>query len=113
MHAFLETEGGWGIFGEDGSLSIHCPSQYGHRDKLQIARFTCTESRERIHIYSSPNGGGFGGKDEITVQIYLALLAMNTGGRPVKLHLSREESVAAGIKRHPFKVTVKTETIGT
>lgn len=107
MHAFLETEGGWGVLEQDGSLSIHCPSQYGHRDKLQIAR-SLALNPERIHIYSSPNGGGFGGKDEITVQIYLALLAMNTGGRPVKLHLSREESVAAGIKRHPFKVTVKT-----
>lgn len=107
MHAFLETEGGWGVLEEDGSLSIHCPSQYGHRDKLQIARALALNP-ERIHVYSSPNGGGFGGKDEITVQIYLALLALNTGGRPVKIHLSREESVIAGLKRHPFKVTVKT-----
>lgn len=91
----------------DGSLTIQCPAQYGHRDKLQIAR-SLALNPERIHVYSSPNGGGFGGKDEITVQIYLALLAMNSGGRPVKIHLSREESVIAGIKRHPFKVTVKT-----
>ncbi|SHF92622.1 xanthine dehydrogenase family protein molybdopterin-binding subunit [Ornithinibacillus halophilus] len=107
MHAFIETEGGWGRMEEDGSLVIECPGQYGHRDKLQIARALALNP-ERIHVYSSPNGGGFGGKDEITVQIYLALLAMNTGGRPVKIHLSREESVIAGIKRHPFKVTVKT-----
>jgi xanthine dehydrogenase D subunit len=107
MHAFLETEGGWGKWEEDGSLAIRCPGQYGHRDKLQIARALALNP-ERIHIFSSPNGGGFGGKDEITVQIYLALLAMHTNGRPVKLHLTREESVVAGIKRHPFKVTVKT-----
>ncbi|MFD1360452.1 xanthine dehydrogenase family protein molybdopterin-binding subunit [Lentibacillus salinarum] len=107
MHAFIETEGGWGMLEPDGSLRIECPAQYGHRDKLQIARALALNP-ERIHVYSSPNGGGFGGKDEITVQIYLALLAMNTNGRPVKIHLSREESVIAGIKRHPFKVTVKT-----
>lgn len=107
MHAFIETEGGWGKMEADGSLTIECPAQYGHRDKLQIARALALNP-ERIKVYSSPNGGGFGGKDEITVQIYLALLAMNTGGRPVKIHLSREESVVAGIKRHPFKVTVKT-----
>ncbi|OZU87822.1 oxidoreductase [Virgibacillus indicus] len=107
MHAFIETEGGWGKLEEDGSLTIQCPAQYGHRDKLQIARALALNP-ERIHVYSSPNGGGFGGKDEITVQIYLALLAQNTDGRPVKIHLSREESVIAGIKRHPFKVTVKT-----
>lgn len=107
MHAFIETEGGWGRMNEDGSLVIECPAQYGHRDKLQISRALALNP-ERVHVYSSPNGGGFGGKDEITVQIYLALLAMNTGGRPVKIHLSREESVIAGIKRHPFKVEVKT-----
>ncbi|MFD1040248.1 xanthine dehydrogenase family protein molybdopterin-binding subunit [Virgibacillus byunsanensis] len=107
MHAFIETEGGWGFLEADGSLTIQCPAQYGHRDKLQIAR-SLALNPERINVYSSPNGGGFGGKDEITVQIYLALLALNTGGRPIKLHLSREESVIAGIKRHPFKVTVKT-----
>src|SRR5699024_8448036 len=104
MHAFIETEGGWGIEEEDGLLTIQCPSQHGHRDKMQIARALALNP-ERIRVYSSPNGGGFGGKDEITVQIYLALLAINTGGRPVKLHLSREESVQAGLKRHPFKVT--------
>lgn len=107
MHAFIETEGGWGIEEEDGLLTIQCPSQHGHRDKMQIARALALNP-ERIRVYSSPNGGGFGGKDEITVQIYLALLAINTGGRPVKLHLSREESVQAGLKRHPFKVTAKT-----
>ncbi|WP_051681424.1 xanthine dehydrogenase family protein molybdopterin-binding subunit [Virgibacillus alimentarius] len=107
MHAFIETEGGWGMLKPDGSLMIQCPAQYGHRDKLQIARALALNP-ERIHVYSSPNGGGFGGKDEITVQIHLALLAHNISGRPVKIHLSREESVLAGIKRHPFKVTVKT-----
>lgn len=107
MHAFLETEGGWGMVREDGSIFIQCAGQYGHRDKLQIARALALNPA-RVHVQSSPNGGGFGGKDEITIQIYLALLAINTNGRPVKMHLSREESVVAGIKRHPFKVTVKT-----
>lgn len=107
MHAFIETEGGWGIEEEDGTLTIQCPAQYGHRDKLQIARALALNPH-RINVESSPNGGGFGGKDEITVQILLALLALNTGKRPVKIHLSREESVIAGMKRHPFKVEVKT-----
>lgn len=107
MHAFIETEGGWGVLEEDGTLTIRCPAQYSYRDRLQIARALALNP-ERIHVISSPIGGAFGGKDEITVQIYLALLAMHTGGRPVKIHLSREESVIAGIKRHPFKVHVKT-----
>ena len=106
MHAFIETEGGWGMY-RDGMLTIYCPGQYAYRDRLQIAR-ALAFNPERIHVISSPIGGAFGGKDEITVQIYLALLALHTNGRPVKIHLSREESVRAGMKRHPFKVSVKT-----
>lgn len=107
MHAFIETEGGWGLMDDDGYITIYCPGQYAHRDRMQIAR-ALAYNPERIRVVSSPVGGAFGGKDEITVQIYLALLAMNTNGRPVKIHLSREESVIAGIKRHPFKVYMKT-----
>ncbi|MEH7525113.1 molybdopterin cofactor-binding domain-containing protein [Bacillus sp. JJ1503] len=107
MHAFIETEGGWGVMDEEGYITIRCPGQYAHRDRAQIAR-AIAYNPERIRVISSPIGGAFGGKDEITVQICLALLAMYTNGRPVKIHLSREESVIAGIKRHPFKVQMKT-----
>jgi xanthine dehydrogenase D subunit len=107
MHAFIETEGGWGVMDDDGFLTIRCPGQYAYRDRMQIAR-SLAYNPERIRVISSPIGGAFGGKDEITVQIYLALLALHTKGRPVKIHLSREESVIAGIKRHPFKVQMKT-----
>ncbi|WP_313800312.1 molybdopterin cofactor-binding domain-containing protein [Cytobacillus sp.] len=107
MHAFIETEGGWGVMDEEGLITIRCPGQYAYRDRMQIAR-ALAYNPERIRVISSPIGGAFGGKDEITVQIYLALLAMNTNGRPVKIHLSREESVIAGIKRHPFKVQMRT-----
>ncbi len=107
MHAFIETEGGWGVMDKEGFITIRCPGQYAYRDRMQIAR-ALAYNPERIRVVSSPIGGAFGGKDEITVQIYLALLAMHTGGRPVKIHYSREESVIAGIKRHPFKVHMKT-----
>jgi xanthine dehydrogenase D subunit len=107
MHAFIETEGGWAMVEKDGTLCIYCPGQYSFRDRLQVARALALNP-DRIRVVSSPVGGGFGGKDEITVQIYLALLAFHTNGRPVKIHLKREESVQAGIKRHPFKVEVKT-----
>ncbi|WP_102275644.1 xanthine dehydrogenase family protein molybdopterin-binding subunit [Cytobacillus massiliigabonensis] len=107
MHAFIETEGGWGVMDYEGLITIRCPGQYAHRDRMQIAR-ALAYNPERIRVISSPIGGAFGGKDEITVQIYLALLAMHTNGRPVKIHLSREESVIAGIKRHPFKVQMRT-----
>ena len=106
MHAFLETEGGWAQLQPDDTLTIWCPGQAAYRDRLQIARILGWNP-EHIRIISSPLGGAFGGKDELTVQHYLALLALHTGGRPVKMHYRREESVLAGIKRHPFKMEAR------
>ncbi|HLN60995.1 MAG TPA: xanthine dehydrogenase family protein molybdopterin-binding subunit [Symbiobacteriaceae bacterium] len=106
-HMFLETEGGWGRLEPDGTLTIWCPAQAAFRDRLQLARLLDWDP-ERIREVSSPSGGAFGGKDELTVQHHLALLALHTGGRPVKLHLSREESMVAGIKRHPFTIHMRT-----
>ncbi len=106
MHAFIETEGGWAQVQEDGTLTIWCPGQAAYRDRMQVAR-VLGWNPQRIRIISNPLGGAFGGKDELTVQHYLALLALHTGGRPVKLHYKREESVVAGIKRHPFRIEAK------
>jgi CO/xanthine dehydrogenase Mo-binding subunit len=52
-------------------------------------------------------GGGFGGKEDIAAETYLALLAQRTG-RPVQLAYTREESMAAHSKRHPFVITHRT-----
>jgi CO/xanthine dehydrogenase Mo-binding subunit len=52
-------------------------------------------------------GGGFGGKEDITVEIFLALLAKHTR-RPVRLEYTREESILAHSKRHPFIITHRT-----
>src|SRR5450756_167005 len=60
-----------------------------------------------IRVYSNPVGGGFGSKDELTIQGGIALLAMKTG-KPVKVFLSREESLVSGWKRHPFIVRIRT-----
>lgn len=106
MHAFMETESGVATIDEDGNITVWCGSQHPFRDQLQIARALGMNPR-KIQVVSTPTGGAFGGKDEITVQIYLALLALRTG-RPVKIVLSREESVVAGMKRHPMKIRMKT-----
>lgn len=106
MHSFLETESGVGICDEDGNITVWCGGQHPYRDQLQVAR-ALGVSPEKIRIIATPSGGAFGGKDEITLQIYLALLARATK-RPVKMVLSREESVVAGMKRHPMKITMKT-----
>ena len=106
MHMFLETEAGVGFLDENGNVVIYVGGQAPYRDQLQIAR-ALGIPREKIRVVSSIVGGAFGGKDEITVQIHLALLALKTK-RPVKMVLSREESGIAGLKRHPVIITART-----
>ncbi|MDO9100017.1 MAG: xanthine dehydrogenase family protein molybdopterin-binding subunit [Caldisericota bacterium] len=105
-HVPLETESGVAVPEADGSLSMYAGSQYAFRDQLQLARILGMNPR-MIHVVSNPVGGGFGSKDELTIQGGLALLAMKTG-RPVKVSLSREESLVSGWKRHPFIIRMKT-----
>ncbi|SDC51417.1 xanthine dehydrogenase, molybdenum binding subunit apoprotein [Paenibacillus sp. CF095] len=106
MHAYMETEGGLFVPDEEGRLNVYAATQHGYKDRMQLARIIgCPE--EDIRVVSSPIGGSFGGKDELNVQPYGALLALRCW-RPVKMHNSRKESVRAGLKRHPMKIEMKT-----
>lgn len=106
MHGFMETEGGYAFFDADGTLNMHAGGQHGGRDRLQLARILAMPE-EKIRVVTSPSGGAFGGKDELSVQPVLALLALKAR-QPVRLQLSRMESVLAGQKRHPMKIRMKT-----
>ena len=106
MHMYLETEAGIGLLDEQGRVVLYVGGQSPYRDQMQISRALGLKP-EQIRVISTPVGGAFGGKEENTVQIHLALLAMRTK-RPVKMVWTREESGVAGIKRHPMIVTTKT-----
>ncbi|SER93029.1 xanthine dehydrogenase subunit D [Salisediminibacterium halotolerans] len=106
MHVFMETEGGLFVPGESPALTVYAATQHGYKDQMQLARILSVPEEE-IRVISSPIGGSFGGKDELNVQPFGALLACHTE-MPVRMHYSRHESVIAGIKRHPMKVTMKT-----
>jgi len=106
MHTFMETEGGIFVPEKNGRLTVYAPTQHGYKDQMQLARILAIPA-EDIRVISSPIGGSFGGKDELNVQPFGSLLALRCG-QPVKMHYSREESVKAGLKRHPMKVKMKT-----
>jgi len=108
MHMYLETEAGLALLDDSGRLVLYTGGQSPYRDQMQISRALGIKPEE-IRVISTPVGGAFGGKEENTVQIHLALLAMKTK-RPVKMVWTREESGVAGIKRHPMTVTTKTAT---
>jgi CO/xanthine dehydrogenase Mo-binding subunit len=108
MHMYLETEAGIAMLDEKGRLVLYTGGQSPYRDQMQISRSLGIKPEE-IRVISTPVGGAFGGKEENTVQIHLAMLAMRTK-RPVKMTWTREESGIAGMKRHPMIVTMKTAT---
>jgi len=106
MHMYLETEAGVAMLDENERLVLYSGGQSPYRDQMQISRALGIKPEE-IRVISTPVGGAFGGKEENTVQIHLALLARKTK-RPVKMVWTREESGVAGMKRHPMSVTMKT-----
>ncbi len=106
MHMYLETEAGVAMLDEHGGLVLYSGGQSPYRDQMQISRSLGIKPEE-IRVISTPVGGAFGGKEENTVQIHLALLAMKTK-RPVRMVWTCEESGVAGMKRHPMTVTTKT-----
>ena len=77
----------------------------GHLRGSPADRRPCSaKPEERLYVELAPNGGGFGGKEDMTIQAQTALLARMTG-RPVRIALSREESIRIHPKRHPLTMT--------
>ena len=88
-----------------GVLNILTATQYPFRDRRQIAP-NVGLPMNKVRVVMAPVGGGFGRKDDITTEIHAGLLALKTG-RPVRLGYTREESLCALTKRHPFTIHYK------
>ena len=97
-HAYLEPEAGLAKPGEDGGVIVYVGSQSSIHDQEDIAA-ALGLPLEKTRVVHMPMGGGFGGKEDITVQIVAALGALKTG-RPVKFVWTRQESLRASGKRH-------------
>lgn len=104
-HAYLEPEAGLAWVDEQGVINIRVSTQVVEHFR-SIAR-ALGVPQNKIRTRGTMVGGGFGGKEDITVEIFVALLAQRTG-RPVQLIYTREESFAAQSKRHPFVITHRT-----
>ena len=104
-HAYLEPEAGVAWIDERGAITIRVSTQVIEHFRT-IARAVGVR-QNKIHIQGTMVGGGFGGKEDITIEIYLALLAKHTA-RPVKMVYTREESFLAHAKRHPYVIMHRT-----
>ena len=85
--------------------TIYVGSQIPYQDRAQTAAALGVEP-EAVRVVATLTGGGFGGKEDITGQIHVALLAEKTG-RPVKMLYSRQESLLVHPKRHPTVIRVR------
>lgn len=104
-HAFLEPEAGLAWIDENDVINIRvCTQVIEHFRAIADA---IGVPHNKVRILGALVGGGFGGKEDITVEIYLAILAQRTG-RPVRLEYSREDSFVGHGKRHPFILTYRT-----
>lgn len=105
-HAFLEPEGAVARVEDNGVVVVYAGCQAPFHDRQQIAR-SLAVPENMVRVIVPYIGGAFGGKWEIHVQIYTALLAQATG-RPVRLIRTREESILTHVKRHPVTIRYRT-----
>jgi xanthine dehydrogenase molybdenum-binding subunit len=101
-HMYLEPESCIAMPEADG-LRVYTQGQGVFDDRRQIASFLAMPEN-KVFVTLVTNGGAFGGKEDMSIQAQTALLAKVTGS-PVKLTLSREESLRLHPKRHPIKMT--------
>ncbi len=100
-HAFLEPECAV-AYPEDGGVVI-LSSDQGAYDTQQETMGMLGLPAEKVKVQNQLVGGGFGGKEDVTVQHHAALIAWLTG-RPVKVKLTRSESILIHPKRHPMEM---------
>ena len=98
-HGFLEKEAAVAMpDGEDG-LILYSQSQGVYEDRRQVSMILGLPE-EKVRVILVPNGGGFGGKEDLSIQGQTALFAWLMK-KPVKLTLTRQESIRLHPKRHP------------
>lgn len=105
-HAYLQPEAGVAYVDEAGRVTVEVAGQWTHEDQKQIAHALGLPLAQVRVIYPAI-GGAFGGREDMSVQITLALAAWRLAQRgirqPVKTVWTREESIIGHGKRHAMK----------
>ncbi|OAA92046.1 selenium-dependent xanthine dehydrogenase [Clostridium coskatii] len=105
-HGFMEPECAIAApEGEDGIL-LYSGSQSVYDEQREISNMLKIP-KEKVHCHSQLVGGGFGGKEDMSVQHLAALMAWYTK-KPVKVKFSRQESLDYHVKRHAMEMEFTT-----
>lgn len=109
-HAFLQPEAGLAYIDDEGRVTVEVAGQWVHEDQGQIAHALDLPA-DKVRVKYPAIGGAFGGREDMSVQIVLALAAWRLHARgidrPIKIIWSREESIFGHNKRHPFVIRSK------
>lgn len=109
-HAYLQPEAGVAYIDEEGRVTVVVAGQWTHEDREQIAH-ALNLPEDQVRVIYPAIGGAFGGREDMSVQIVLALAAWRLHqrgiNRPVKIVWSREESIIGHHKRHPYYIRAK------
>lgn len=109
-HAYLQPEAGTACLDEEGRITVYCVGQWAWEEQEQIAHALGIPP-EKVRVVYDAIGGAFGGREDISIQIVLALAVQKLQAmglnRPVKLVWSRAESIIGHCKRHPMTIYAK------
>ncbi|NIA03379.1 MAG: molybdopterin-dependent oxidoreductase, partial [Nitrospirae bacterium] len=103
----LGTESGFAIPDGSGGLDLYVTSQWIHVDHRQI--IACLDKEpDEVRCHPAGIGGAFGAREDISLHIHVAMLALATD-RAVKMEYDRSESFVGHVKRHPSKMWYRHE----
>jgi CO/xanthine dehydrogenase Mo-binding subunit len=109
-HVYLQPEAGSAYIDDQERITVHVAGQWAWEDQQQIAH-ALDLPPERIRVVYDTIGGAFGGREDMSVQIVLALAVMRLAERgirrPVKIVWSRTESILGHCKRHAMVIRSK------
>jgi CO/xanthine dehydrogenase Mo-binding subunit len=104
-HAYLQPDAGLAWVDDDGCVVVKSTGQWAHDDQRQIAH--CLDLPEdQVRVQYVFAGGAFGGREDVSVHILLALAAVKTG-QPVKVVWTRGETMIGHHKRHAMTIRHK------
>lgn len=103
-HAFMEVECAIALPDTNGGIRLFTTGQSVYDERRECARMLKLPE-DKVRVTSCLVGGGFGGKEDMSVQHHAALAAYILQ-RPVKMKLTRQESLIVHPKRHPMTMTL-------
>lgn len=109
-HAYLQPEAALAYVDDEGRVTVEMAGQWTHTDRRQIAHALGLDVAEVRVVYPAI-GGAFGGREDMSLQIVMALaawrLAKQGERRPIRTRWSREESIIGHNKRHRARIRAK------